>query len=221
MNFSPASWIDMKAISALLCWSLLVVASASEKDEPLLGYTLQIDGKEVLLEPGKELKIEGKFENPKVKLLPNQTRLFSAAGVVFKYPAYFTFEADFSTDGIKIWTLSGKDFMVMLHQISANVSAKEIAEGMKTQYGKSSKTSPISRKINGQNLKGVRVTANLAGAGLVQDVLALPTENGSRLLILQDLTEKEKEAESVAETKLATDLLDATLEFEEINSNTH
>ena len=201
----------MKAISALLCWSLLVLASASEKDEPPLGYTLQIDGKEVLLEPGKELKIEGKFENPKVKLLPNQTRLFSAAGVVFKYPAYFTFEADFSSEGVKIWTLNGKEFMIMVHQFSAKLSAQQMAESMKAQYGKSAKTSPVSRKINGQNLKGVRVTANFAGAGITQDVLDLPTENGNRLLVIQDLIEKEEE--SVEETKLSMGLLDETLEF--------
>lgn len=209
----------MKAISALLCWALLVIASASEKDEPQLGYTLQIDGKDVLLEPGKELKIEGKFEDPKVKLLPSQTRLFSAAGVVFKYPAYFTFEADLSSEGIKRWTLSGKDFMVMLHQFVAKVSAKAMAEGMKAQYGKSANTIPISRKINGQTLKGVRVTAKFAGAGITQDVLDLPTENGNRLLVIQDLTEKEDE--SVAETKLAMGLLDTTLEFADQRQSDH
>jgi hypothetical protein len=204
----------MKAITGLLCWGLLVLASASEKDEPQLGYTLQIDGKDILLEPGKELKIEGKFENPTVKLLPNQERLFSAAGVSFKYPAYFTFEADFSTEGIKIWTLSGKDFTLMLQQVtSAKLSAQDMAEAMKSQYGKNAKTSPTSRKINGETLKGVRVKANLAQTGMIQDVLSLPTENGSRLLVVQDLVEKS--ADSTAETKLAMDLLDATLAFAE------
>ena len=150
-------------MTAFICWSLLVAAVASEKDEPLLGYTLQVNGKNILLEPGKEVKIEGTFENPMVKLVPKQERFFSAAGVSFKYPAYFTFEADFSAEGIKIWTISGKDFMLMLHQLAdGKLTATAMAEAMKSQYGKSAKTSPTERTINGQKLKGVRISPHFS-----------------------------------------------------------
>ena len=82
---------------------------------------------------------------------------------------------------------------------------------MKSQYGKSAKTSPTERTINGQKLKGVRIRATIAQTTIIQDVLALPTENGSRLLVVQDLAEKADE--SAAETKLALDLLNETLAF--------
>ena len=180
---------------------------ASDEDEPPLGYTLKIDGKEILLEPGKEVKVEGKFENPSVKLVPNKERTFSAAGITFKYPAYFTFEADFTTKGIKMWTLSGKDLLIMVHALeTAGMNAQSMAQAMKSQYGKGAKTSPITRTIHGEMLKGVRLNVSLVGTSMVQDVLEVPTTKGSRILIIQDLKPGEKISEE--ESKLAMALLD-------------
>ena len=49
--------------------------------EPERAYTLILDGKEVALQPGQEVRIEGKFENPSARLELGATRHFAYAGI--------------------------------------------------------------------------------------------------------------------------------------------
>ncbi len=188
-------------------WTLL---KASEEKEPPLGYTLQIGEERVALEPGREVQVKGRFENPKLILVPDEERQFGAAGVQFQYPAYFTFEADFTAEGIRIWTLSGKQQVLMVQAMAGvKLSAQDMADALRTQYGKGAKTAPVSWKIGDRQYDAVRVSFHLAGVKLVQDVLALPTKNGSRFLIQQDSTEDDPAHE--AEKELVTALLNKTL----------
>jgi hypothetical protein len=195
--------------------SIMLIAScgliqASEEIEPPLGHVLQIGQEKIRLEPGKELQINGNFDNPKLKLIPDLERQFNAAGVQFKYPAYFTFEADFTTEGIRIWTLGGKQMLLMLQAMDGvKVSAQEMADSMKDEYGKKAKTAPLTRKIGGKQMEGVRISADLAMVKLQQDIFALPSKNGSRFLIVQDTTEGE--AAFKAEKDDVNALLDKTL----------
>jgi hypothetical protein len=188
-------------------WTLL---KASEDQEPPLGYTLQIGQEKVALEPGREVQVKGNFENPKLILVPDEERQFEAAGVQFRYPAYFTFEANSTTEGIRIWTLSGKQQVLMVQAMAGvKLSAQDMADALKTQYGKGAKTAPVGWKIGGRKYEAVRVSVNLAGVKLLQHVLALPTKNGSRFLILQDSTEDDPAPDT--EKELVTELLNKTL----------
>ena len=193
----------------LLAWSLL---TASEKEEPPLGYTLVLDEKTIRLAPGKEIQIKGLFENPKATLIPDKERLFTYGGITFKYPANFSFEADFKTEGVKIWSLDGNDFVIMVqHYETLKMTPKSFSEELRESYGTGTKTESRSYSFNGQKYSGVRVHLTLAGTKLIQDVLALPTQRGSRLLVLQDSPPEEKVSED--ESKLVLRLLDETLKY--------
>ena len=105
--------IIASTLALMLCSGALV---ASEDKEPELGYTLLVDDQPIRLQPNKETVIAGIFTNLHVRLIPEQERHFTYGGFSFKYPAHFGFEADFRTPGLKLWTLSGNDFVIMVQK---------------------------------------------------------------------------------------------------------
>ena len=184
---------------------------AADNEEPALGYTLRLDKETVRLLPGKEVQIKGRFENPTATLIPDKERLFTYGQVAFKYPSNFAFDADFSTEGVKIWKLDGNDFVVMVHQYeSMEISPKQLAEQLKKLYGEKTKLENKSHSFNGQKYSGIRVYVTLAKQNMIQDVLALPTKKGSRLLILQDTPSEQGPSE---EAKIVLKLLDETFKL--------
>ena len=197
----------MKLLIFLLIFSLFLPSFADDSKEPKLGFTLKIDGQTVKLEENKETQLKNISKNPKVTLVPDKNRHFTYAGLKFYYPSNMSFEADFSEANLKMWTLDGNDFVISVHQyISLKVSAPGMAAQLKAYYGASTKTSPISYTFNKVKYNGVRVEATIAGSGLIQDVLEIPSKNGSRLLILQDSVASEKISED--ERKLILGLFD-------------
>jgi hypothetical protein len=199
----------MKLLTALLLLLPATLLLASDKDEPALSYTLRVDKETVRLVPGKEMQIKGRFDNPTVALVPDTERLFTYGQVTFKYPANFAFEADFENEGVKLWTLDGNSFVIMVHHYeSVEMTPKGFAEQLKELYGSGTRTENKSYTFNGQKYSGVRVHVNIASQKLIQDVLALPTKKGSRLLILQDNPPEEKQSD---ESKTVLKLLDQTL----------
>jgi len=200
----------MKLFATILCLLASSLAMASEQDEPSLVYTLQIDDQKIRVVPGQEIEIMGAFENPKVTLVPDKARLFTYSGITFKYPSQFAFEADFETAGVKMWSLDGNDCVIMVQQYEAlQMTPQTFSEILKESYGPETKLENKSYRFNGQQYSGVRVRVSLAGTALIQDVIALPTKKGSRLLVLQDLPPEEKVSQD--ESKFVLKLLDETL----------
>ena len=194
-------------ITLLLASSLVI---ASEKEEPPLGYTLLLDKEKIRLAAGEEIKIKGVFENPKATLIPDQERLFTYGGATFKYPSYFAFEADFEAEGVKQWSLDGNDFVLMLQYYeSPKVTPQSLSEELKNLYGPGTQSENISYSFNGNKYSGIRVRISLAGTRVVQDIIALPTRKGSRLLVLQDHPPEEKVSED--ESQFVLKLLHETL----------
>jgi len=199
----------MKLSTTLLFLLPATLLLASDKDEPSLSYTLRVDKETVRLVPGKDVQIKGRFDNPTVTLVPDTERLFTYAQVTFKYPANFAFEADFDTEGLKMWTLDGNNCVIMVQQYeSLAMTPKAFAEQLKKLYGAGTRTENKSYTFNGQKYSGIRVHLTLASQKMIQDVLALPTKTGSRLLILQDNPPEEKQSE---ESKTVLKLLNETL----------
>jgi hypothetical protein len=197
----------------VLCTFLLFLPAAlllgSENQEPPLGYTLRLDNQSVRLVPGKDVQIKGRFENPTATLVPDKERLFTYAQVTFKYPSHFAFEADFGTEGLKAWTLDGNNVVIMIHQYeSTEITPRAFAAQLTKLYGEKTKIENKTSTFNRQKYSGVRVHVTLAKQKLIQDILALPTKKGSRLLILQDSPPQEGVSE---ESKTVLKLLDETL----------
>ncbi|MEP4077884.1 hypothetical protein [Haloferula sp.] len=198
----------------LLALSVLAVTAVQgvEDVEPPIGFSLQVGDAKIRLEPGKAKTLKGKFEDPSVKLVPDDFRIFSYGGVHFKYPSGFGFEADMTTPDVKLWTLDGNDSVIMLqYYVGVELSAKEMADQLIGFYGAAAKGEPkkIGHRYNGKEYSGFRVTAEIAGAVIFQDVLAIPTKDGSRILVIQDLPAAEKVSEK--EAKLVSKFLNETL----------
>ena len=174
-------------LAGLTILGLIIPSLAvDESEEPLLGYTLNIGEQKVRVEAGRETVVQGNFENPKVTLQADTEKHFTYAGLDFRYPAYFAFEAAMETEGIRIWTLSGNGCVLIIqHYHTVAMNAEEFAKGLKGQYGKSATAKPTSRKFNHQTFHGLQVTAKIAGVQMTQDVLAFDTKGGCRLLIIQ------------------------------------
>ena len=184
--------------------------SAAEDTEPPLHFTLKIGDRSVRVAPGVAADVKGKFTDPKVTLVPDAHRTFGYGGMTFDYPSNFAFEADFSTNGLKMWTLDGNNFVIMIHHYEAEtVAPADLAEVMKKSYGAGAKSEPVSHNFNGTKLSGVRIHATVAGTSLIQDILALPAKEGGRVLILQDLSPQEKVSDD--ESKQVLKLLGETL----------
>jgi hypothetical protein len=184
--------------------------SVAEDTEPPLNYTLKIGDQSVRVVPGVAAEVKGTFTNPKVTLVPDAHRTFGYGGMAFAYPSNFAFEADFSTNGLKSWTLDGNNFVIMIHHYKAEeVAPADLAKVMMQSFGGGTKSEPVSRTFNGNQLAGVRILATVAGTSLIQDILALPAKNGSRVLILQDLSPQEKVSDD--ESKQVLKLLGETL----------
>jgi hypothetical protein len=186
-----------------------IAVPASDKEEPALGYTLRLDGEVVRLVPGKAVRIKGHFADPKATLVPDTERLFTYGQVTFKYPANFAFEADFDTEGIKMWTLDGNNFVIMVQQYeTVEMTPKAFAEQLKELYGPKTKIESRSYTFNSHQYSGTRVHFTVAKQTLIQDILALPTKKGTRLLILQDNPPEEGlSAESKSVLKLLNESL--------------
>ena len=156
--------------------------------EPERAYTLILDGKEVALQPGQEVRIEGKFENPSARLELGATRHFAYAGIGFDYPAEFVWEPDVADPAIRMWTMDGSDITLMVFRFSFGFSAEEYADSLGEELDEVS-ADPIQRKLGGQALAGVGVRAEVAGSVLLYEVLEVPSQVGSTLLVVMDATE--------------------------------
>jgi hypothetical protein len=201
--------IIASTLALVLCSGALV---AAEDKEPELGYTLLVDDQPIRLQPNKETVIAGTFTNLHVRLIPEQERHFTYGGLSFKYPAHFAFEADFRTPGVKLWTLNGNDFVIMVQKYDdLGIGPGQLVSQLKKKYGEATKTSKISHRLNGREYSGIRISVELATIRLFQDVLEIPTEKGSRLLMLQDLHAEEKVSGEEAKTVLR--LLNETLKL--------
>lgn len=160
---------------------------AADNTEPPLGYTLTIDKEKVRLASGETKQLKGTYTDPKITLVPDDFRLFTYGGVTFKYPANFAFETHSEAPGVKIWNLVGSLTTITLYVFeSEKVTPEQVVAEMKKRHGPDAKIEKITRIFNGKTLSGMRLTTTLAGTKNIEDVLAIPTEKGSRLLKLLD-----------------------------------
>lgn len=160
----------------------------NENAEPQRAYTLLVDGQEVALQPGAEVQLEGKFENPKLKLELGSTRHFKYGGIAFDYPANFVWEADVSDPSFRMWTMDGASVSLMVFRTSFGFSAEEFVDSLAEEFD-SMETQPLIQKLGALELSGEAVTTQIAGSMLTYDVFEVPSEVGSTLLILMDSTE--------------------------------
>lgn len=203
-------------VIALLAGTAEANAQTSESMEPPLQYQLKLGDKTQPISEGVPSIFEGSFTNPAVKLEVSPERIFTYGGVRFAYPRHYTFEADFTSPEIKIWTVSGNNLKIMYFVSDQQLTAEALLEGMAEQLGQGSsglQKSPTTLPIPGQTLAGTRGTIQIAIQKLTNDAFTLPPYGGkSRVLLLQDALKDSGEASD--ESAPATALLSKSLVIE-------
>lgn len=161
--------------------------AADETQEPRQVFRVEIAGQIHRVPEGDPLPLQGTFTDPTVKITAEPFREFTYGGMSFRYPKQFTFEAEVEGDGNRNWTLSGNDFKIMAFVLPDDVSADAYAAAIVAQFGEENCTvSEFKSDLPGAEEQGTQIKVNVAGHAMTMDVIELPTEKGSRLLVLQD-----------------------------------
>ncbi|TGK47009.1 hypothetical protein EHQ10_16875 [Leptospira bouyouniensis] len=171
---------------------VLPVIAVDESKEPNVQYTININGKEYDLIADVPKKINGNFQNLNLLLKAGKWKEFSYGGIYFLYFASFTWEADIQSDSDKNWVLSGNDFKIMYFVLSDAVTLEDYADSFADRMGKeNTKSIDIKDQFGNEKYTGKKIFVKLAGVDLVYEIYAIPTREGSRILIFQDAPESE------------------------------
>ena len=161
--------------------------SDPESIEPPVGYSLKVGDKVVRLKEREPALLEGTFTNPKITLTADDYRVFPYAGISFRYPSDFAFEADLEDKNLRRWSLDGKNCVIMVQEYGVKIELDDLVDALAKRFGEANTVrSEISLTLGGQRLQGTRIKAKLAGSTIVQDVLSIPTTKGAKVLLLQD-----------------------------------
>jgi len=161
--------------------------AADETQEPRLVFRVEIAGQTHRVPEGDPLPLQGTFTDPTLKITAEPFREFTYGGMSFRYPAQFTFEAEVGEEDAKNWTLSGNDCKIMAFDLAEKLSAAAYAAAIVEQFGAENCTvSEFKCDLPGAGEQGTRIKVHVVGHAMTMDVIELPTEKGSRLLVLQD-----------------------------------
>ncbi len=203
-------------VIVLLAGMVEANAQTSEAIEPPLQYQLKLGDKSQAISEGVPATFEGSYTNPAATLEVAPERVFPYGGVRFAYPRHYTFEADFTSPGLKIWTVSGNNLKIMYFVSDQPFTAETLLAGMAEQLGQGAsgvEKSPATLQMPGQTLAGIRGTIQIAIQRLTNDAFTLPPQGGkSRVLLLQDALKDSGAASD--ESAPATALLSKSLVIE-------
>ncbi|CAM2010580.1 hypothetical protein [Acanthopleuribacter pedis] len=179
----------MKIVAAILLGLGLVgiLNAADESQEPERHYALHIDGRRHALTLDNAIELDGTYTNPEVVLRASATRTFTYAGLVFKYPASFSWDAQIIGPDHKVWTMASPNVRIIIIRLPIVMTPEEQAAQLVREFSQGNpRITDVSRYFSGRTLRGKRVSVQLASEHFNLDTYALPTKTGSRLIILHD-----------------------------------
>lgn len=187
---SKMSWKLLHLVQAFLLIAASARAAEPEAVEPPLKYTLFVDGKATDISEGKPVRLSGEFKNPEVTLKVDPHRVFTYAGISFRFPQYYTFEADLTDKEARTWTLSGNDAKVMIADLQGDVSLPTYAEAVSENVGKGA-LKILDRKLKAKfgehTLSGMSTKVNIGTVESSMDFYLISTTGGrTRFLIVMD-----------------------------------
>jgi hypothetical protein len=166
------------------------VSGSDESKEPPQEFVVKIGDKSISITEGEIIKLDGTFSNPKITVAPQPYRVFSYQGIMFKYPRFFTFEADLADPNGKIWTLSGNDLVVMFFVLSGQLTTGEFANSMIDQFGQENCTATDADAkitLGKQILSGTTIQIDVAKHKMVMNIYRIPSDEAvTKLLVIQD-----------------------------------
>ncbi len=197
-------WKQWTCSIGLLLMTGIAVGQTDESKEPPLKYEIQLDGTKIVAAEGEIRTVSGRFEDPKIKIVPRSFRDFPYMGVAFSYPREYVFEADLSDDLAKSWSLSGRDLTILLFDVAEEMSTLDFGRSMLSELGQDpskTKTKNIKAKFGNLELPGSSLEVVFGSTVLRVEIMKLPSESGqTKLIVLQDaLNESGKHSQESAE----------------------
>lgn len=164
-------------------------AKTDQAIEPADKYKLIINEKEFPIELNKYLKLP----DSKIILMIEPNKTFNYGGVHFKYPRYFTFEANVKKEYYKSWTLAGNDAKIMIQNYKIITDHKAMAKTLIKTWGKENcKQIQCEMKIPDRILHGTKIIVTIKTTKISQEIYSFNSSDGSdgsdgsKLMIIQD-----------------------------------
>ena len=185
-NYKLLVWLS------LLCLGCDSTADAGpdESKEPPSTFVVTVGQESVVIKEGETAQLVGQFTNPSVSVTPQAYRVFPYAGIKFKYPRSFTFEADLSDTNSKSWTLSGNDLKIMIFVLNSRLTTADFANNMMEQFGADNcqvVDANASLAIGKQPLSGTTIHVSVASFKMAMDIYLVPSRGpATKLLVIQD-----------------------------------
>mgnify|MGYP000899697530 FL=1 len=170
--------------------------AVDESVEPADSYKLSLNGTEVEIFTDKDIELSEDAGKAKARLIVNPEKRFHYGDVDFQYPRYFTFEADLSSDDVKLWSLSGNKAVIMVQRYPIVMDHKIMAEQLLPSFGEGNSTlGTCEMMFNGVDTAGSRVVTTIGQGTIAQEIYSFPMTTGSLLLVLQDTLDSDKNSE--------------------------
>lgn len=177
--------ICFPALLTGLCFANL---ASGQTEEPPQRYFIEQGDEKIPVELDKPFSVEGAGRT-ELKLSLRPSRLFPHAGLEFEFPAGFSFEAMVDEESGN-WTLEGEQCMVIVVELpDEEMEHHEMAESIATGFdeaGEEAEYADVRVKLADMTLGGTELRVKLDDYVFAYDVWSIPTEGGSRFLVLQD-----------------------------------
>ena len=204
-------------LAPLLLAAAVPRAEAQEDREPPLLTYLEVGGIKTPIELDKPLDLKTQEGMTSVTLRVEPYREFPYAGLGFRYPRSYAFDADLDNPGIRMWTMEGPDCTVMVFCYPSSsdpaTTLDQSIEGARERFGaEESSAEPASLKLGDEELSGTLLKILIGGQSMHQHFFSLATVGGTVLLILQD--SPDDGGEPSAEYKALIEMLQGSFQAE-------
>lgn len=170
------------------CGLVFADSVCGQTEEPPPRYFIEHGAEKIPVELDRPFKVEASGPT-ELTLTLQPTRLFPHAGLEFEYPTGFSFEAIVDEESGN-WTLEGELCMVIVvempdEELEHHEMAESIAAGF-DEAGQEADYADVRVKLADMTLGATELRVKLDDFVFAYDVWSIPTEGGSRFLILQD-----------------------------------
>ena len=161
-----------------------------ETVEPSDSYQLSINSQNMAVFTDQDVELPADAAKAKVRLVVAPDKQFTYGGISLSYPRYFTFEADLSEPGVKLWSLSGNKAVLMVQRYPVEMSHRTMAEQLLPSFGEGNSTlGECEMMLSNVKTAGSRVVTTIGEGTIAQEIYSFEMKAGSLLLILQDTLE--------------------------------
>lgn len=141
--------------------------------EPKTTFNINISGKNYVVSEGEVLNLDTTISKPSIFVKLSDNKKFDDSSLSFEYPKSLVFEYA-SSAGLKNWTFTGSNIVIMLFAFDVNVPLSMMTDEMKDRFGKENcSIVDFQKELGSKKMKGKRLNVTLVGSHLVYDMYEL------------------------------------------------